>query len=97
MSHAPGLDLETRSDPGDATKGVIIEAAATGDPDRSWIVIIQPFLSLPCFFSHCSPDNVLVIHPLLLYVKPDGKDLTKHTKILNTNCKIVTKFVKFKY
>ena len=75
MSHAPGLDLETRSDPGDATKGVIIEAAATGDPDKSWIVIIQPFLSLACFFSHWSPDNVLVIHPLLLYVNPDGKDL----------------------
>ncbi|KAF7819745.1 hypothetical protein G2W53_025200 [Senna tora] len=35
MSQAPGLDRDTRSEPGEGTKGVIMEAAATGEPDRS--------------------------------------------------------------
>lgn len=46
MSHAPGLDRLTRSVPGEGTNGVTIEAAATGDPERSWIVMDHPFLSL---------------------------------------------------
>jgi hypothetical protein len=37
-------------EPGDGTKGVTIEAIATGEPERSWIVIDQPFLS----FENCS-------------------------------------------
>lgn len=35
MSQAPGLDRLTRSDPCEGTNGVTIEAAATGDPERS--------------------------------------------------------------
>ena len=31
--------------PGDGTKGVTMDAAATGDPDRSWIVMDHPFRS----------------------------------------------------
>lgn len=72
MSHAPGLDRETRSDPGEGTNGVIIEAAATDEPERSWIVIIHPFLSRPGF--SLSPENVR-IHTLVLVVKLDGSDL----------------------
>ncbi|GER25142.1 PTS system glucose-specific EIICBA component [Striga asiatica] len=41
-SHAPGLDRETRWDPRDGTNGVIMEAAATAEPDRSCTVIIHP-------------------------------------------------------
>lgn len=48
MSHAPGLDRLTRSDPGDGTKGVTIDAAATGEPERSWMVTDHPFLSFEC-------------------------------------------------
>lgn len=47
MSQQPGLDRLTRSEPGDATKGVTIEATATGEPERSWMVMDHPFLSLP--------------------------------------------------
>lgn len=47
MSHDPGLDRLTRSDPGEATKGVTIDAAATGEPERSWTVIDHPFRSFP--------------------------------------------------
>ncbi|KAL3614392.1 hypothetical protein CASFOL_042466 [Castilleja foliolosa] len=46
MSQAPGLDLLTRLVPGDGTNGVTMEAAATGDPERSWMVIDHPFRSL---------------------------------------------------
>ena len=75
MSHAPGFDRDTRSEPCEGTKGVIMEAAATGEPDRSWIVTIHPFLSLPGL--SLSPETVLIIHPLLfmLLVKSDGRDL----------------------
>jgi hypothetical protein len=45
ISHAPGLDRLTWSEPGDGTNGVTIDAIATGDPDRSWIVIDHPFRS----------------------------------------------------
>jgi hypothetical protein len=47
MSHEPGLDRLTRSEPGEATNGVTIDAAATGEPERSWTVIDHPFLSFP--------------------------------------------------
>lgn len=47
MSQDPGLDRLTRSEPGEATKGVTIEAAATGEPERSWTVMDQPFRSFP--------------------------------------------------
>lgn len=46
MSHEPGLERLTRSDPGEATNGVTIEAAATGEPERSWTVIDHPLRSL---------------------------------------------------
>ena len=45
ISHAPGLDRLTLSVPGDGTNGVTIEAAATGNPDKSWMVMDHPFLS----------------------------------------------------
>ncbi|MCI84257.1 hypothetical protein A2U01_0105533, partial [Trifolium medium] len=35
MSHAPGFDLDTLSEPGEGTNGVTIEAVATGEPERS--------------------------------------------------------------
>lgn len=47
MSQQPGLDRLTRSEPGEATNGVTIEASATGEPERSWMVMDHPFLSLP--------------------------------------------------
>lgn len=47
MSQEPGLDRLTRSEPGEATKGVTIEAAATGEPERSCTVNDHPFRSLP--------------------------------------------------
>lgn len=47
MSHEPGLDRLTRSDPGEATNGVTIDAAATGEPERLWTVIDHPFRSFP--------------------------------------------------
>jgi hypothetical protein len=46
MSHAPGLDRATVSPPGAGTNGVAMNAAATADPDRSWITTFHPFLSL---------------------------------------------------
>ncbi|MFS7920463.1 hypothetical protein Hanom_Chr03g00225211 [Helianthus anomalus] len=49
MSHAPGFDELTLSVPCDGTNGVTIDAIATGDPDRSWIVIDHPFRSFTCF------------------------------------------------
>lgn len=49
MSHAPGFDRLTLSLPGDGTNGVTIDAAATGDPDRSWMVIDHPFRSFTGF------------------------------------------------
>lgn len=45
MSHEPGFERLTLSEPGEGTNGVTIEAAATGEPDKSWTVIDQPFLS----------------------------------------------------
>lgn len=45
MSQDPGFDLLTRSEPCDGTNGVTIDAAATGEPDRSWTVIDHPFRS----------------------------------------------------
>lgn len=45
ISHAPGFERLTRCDPGDGTNGVTIDAAATGDPERSWIVMDHPFRS----------------------------------------------------
>lgn len=49
MSHAPGFERLTRSVPGDGTNGVTIEAAATGDPERSWMVMDHPFRSFELF------------------------------------------------
>lgn len=43
MSHAPGLDSVTWFEPGEGTKGVIIDATAIGDPERSWIITVHPF------------------------------------------------------
>jgi hypothetical protein len=48
ISHAPGFDLPTASVPVDGTNGVTIDAAATAEPDRSYISTSHPFLS---FFS----------------------------------------------
>lgn len=47
MSQQPGLDRLTRSEPGEATNGVTMEASATGEPERSWMVMDHPFLSFP--------------------------------------------------
>lgn len=49
ISQAPGFDLLTLSLPGEGTNGVTIDAAATGEPDRSWMVMDQPFRSLTGF------------------------------------------------
>lgn len=50
ISHAPGLERLTLSEPGDGTNGVTIDAIATGEPERSWIVIDHPFRSLEDWF-----------------------------------------------
>jgi hypothetical protein len=54
MSQEPGLARETRPEPGDGTNGVTIDAAATGDPDRSWMVTVQPFR---CSRRECAPSR----------------------------------------
>lgn len=65
MSQAPGLDLLTPSVPGDATNGVTIDAAATGEPERSWIVIDHPFRSfISCSFS---ARNDVLKQPVLVF------------------------------
>jgi hypothetical protein len=62
ISHAPGLDRVTRFEPGDGTKGVTIEAIATGEPERSWTVIDHPFLSFDgCSFSEFIDDIQLLV------------------------------------
>jgi hypothetical protein len=49
--------------PGDGTNGVTIDAIATGDPDKSWTVIDQPFRSfedwslLDCTLFHDGYDS----------------------------------------
>ena len=45
ISQAPGFDRLTLPEPGEGTNGVVIEAAATGQPERSWMVIDHPFRS----------------------------------------------------
>ena len=65
ISHEPGFDRLTMSEPGDATNGVTIDAAATGEPDKSWIVIDQPFLSFNGLSLSLSLPNE-VSHPLPL-------------------------------
>lgn len=45
ISQAPGFDRLTRPEPGEGTKGFVIEAAATGQPERSWMVIDHPLRS----------------------------------------------------
>lgn len=47
MSHEPGLDRLTLSEPGEATNGVAMDAVATGEPERSWTVMDHPFLTFP--------------------------------------------------
>lgn len=46
ISQAPGFDLATQSHPVAGTKGVVMKAAATADPDRSCIFTFHPFRSL---------------------------------------------------
>ncbi|KAF7825933.1 hypothetical protein G2W53_017097 [Senna tora] len=46
INQAPGLDLATQSQLSDGTKGVVMKAAATVEPDKSCIVNFHPFLSL---------------------------------------------------
>lgn len=49
--------------PAEGTKGVTIDAAATGEPERSCIITSQPFLSfLP--FSFSRPTVEVPTHPL---------------------------------
>lgn len=65
ISQAPGLDLLTLLVPGEATNGVTIDAAATGEPERSWIVIDHPFRS----FMDCSllSVNEVLKHPVEVF------------------------------
>lgn len=46
ISQAPGLDFATQSQPDEGTKGVVMKAAATAEPDKSCIFTFHPFLSL---------------------------------------------------
>lgn len=46
ISQAPGLDFATQSQPVDGTNGVVMNAAATAEPERSCIFTFHPFLSL---------------------------------------------------
>lgn len=46
INQDPGLDLATQSQPEDGTKGVVMKAAATAEPERSCMVTFHPFLSL---------------------------------------------------
>lgn len=78
MSHAPGLYRLTLSVPGDGTNGVTIDAAATGEPERSWTVIDHPFLS----FIGCSLSAVTELKQLVEVLGSDKEDL------LNNNSRI---------
>lgn len=71
MSHEPGFDLLTRSDPGEATNGVTIDAVATGEPERSWTVSDHPFRSL----SDLSFSLLNEPSQLLEQLGSDGNDL----------------------
>lgn len=71
MSQAPGLDLLTRFVPVDGTNGVTIDAAATGEPERSWIVIDHPFRSFGC----CSLSLRSKLSQLLELPDSDTDDL----------------------
>ncbi|KAE8670192.1 hypothetical protein F3Y22_tig00112205pilonHSYRG00041 [Hibiscus syriacus] len=58
ISHPPGLDRVTLSEPEDGTNGVTIDAIATGEPERLWIVIDHPFRSLEdCTLSDCKGSS----------------------------------------
>lgn len=45
INQAPGLDFATQSQPVAGTKGVVMKAAATAEPDRSCIFTFHPFRS----------------------------------------------------
>lgn len=77
MSQQPGLDRLTLSEPGEATNGVTIEAAATGEPERSWMVMDHPFLSFPGL-SLSLPNEVN--QPLAPLLCSGGKDLSINHK-----------------
>lgn len=53
--------------PGDGTNGVTIEAAATGDPERSWMVMDHPFRSFELF-------SLLVVDDPKQFVEVLGSD-----------------------
>lgn len=73
MSQHPGLDRLTLSEPGEATKGVTIEATATGEPERSWIVMDHPFLSFPGLSLSLPNELNQALAPFLC---SGGKDLS---------------------
>ncbi|KAI3700176.1 hypothetical protein L2E82_44797 [Cichorium intybus] len=60
-----------RSEPGDATNGVTIDAAMTGEPDKSQTVTDHPFLSFP----GCSLSLPNELSHFLQPLVSDGKDL----------------------
>ncbi|KAF3634387.1 hypothetical protein FXO37_26510 [Capsicum annuum] len=45
INQAPGLDLATQSRPVDRTKGVVMKASTTAEPERPCIFTFHPFLS----------------------------------------------------
>lgn len=71
MSQDPGLDLLTRSEPCDGTNGVTIDAAATGEPERSCTVIDHPFRS----FTDISLSDVQEPKQLVDVLGSDNDDL----------------------
>jgi hypothetical protein len=59
--------------PAEGTKGVTIDAAATGEPERSCIITSQPFLSfLP--FSFSRPTVEVPTHPLPAAAAEDDEE-----------------------
>ena len=86
MSQAPGFERQTRLVPLEGTNGVTIDAQATGDPDRSWIVIDHPFRSFGCISLSLRSD----VKQLLDLLDSDSIDLLNNKIIFrldnNPNC-----------
>lgn len=74
MSQAPGFDLLTLFEPCDGTNGVTMDAAAIGEPERSWIMTDHPFRS----FGGESLSTVKHLKQLVDVLASDREDLQHH-------------------
>lgn len=79
MSQAPGFDLLTLFEPCDGTNGVTKDAAAIGEPERSWIVTDHPFRS----FRGNSLSAVQQLKQFIDVLGSDSEDLQNNNRDLD--------------